>query len=628
MTANYWEGSQGKYWTFKRYELREAPAFLLDTSFITPRERAKLKIHFSTLIHKLGRKLHVRQQVVSTALIYFKRYFARNPFRKSDPMLIAATCLYLASKVEECPVHIKNVVAEMKNVMADAGGFPHDPSRIAESEFYLLEELSFYTIIYHPYRSLSLFCTDIGADSHFLQTAWMLVNDCYRSDIPLLYPPYMIALCAILVTAGLQDKSGVSGTSSAAIVPAGNVPPELEKWFGELNVDVNELVYIAQELFDHLNIIRELKDEDCMHIFAKLNRDEDATIVDVVEVTIDKFQDFKDMPALVLVTGVTGYLGAHVARECLENGYIVRGTLRSIQKGDHLKKIFAAHGDRFQIVEVPDIAVDHAFDEAVKGADYVIHTASPFHYNVTDVYKDLIDPAVKGTTGILHSIVKYAPTVKRVVITSSMAAIRSANPVNPAGLSEEDWNELSLAELKRLGNALSPMMAYPASKTLAEKSAWEFMKASPRSFDLCVNNPPFIFGPPIHEVAKYEDLNTSVKIISDYLIGATPVRNVALGFVDVRDVATAHVRSLVSEKASGKRILVSAGTCSHYEIVDVLSKRFPDRPVIKYSAEAAAEAPKAVRELNERSKEVLGMTYIGLEKTLVETVEEVLRRFF
>ncbi|KAI8852758.1 cyclin-like protein, partial [Chytridium lagenaria] len=140
MSANYWESSQGKHWRFKRSELWESPAFLTDLEFVTARERAKVKIHFAILIHKLGRNLNVRQQVVSTALVYFKRYYARNSFRNGDPVLIAPTCLYLASKVEECPVHIKTVVSEMKNVVADNGGFPHDPAKIAETEFYLLEE--------------------------------------------------------------------------------------------------------------------------------------------------------------------------------------------------------------------------------------------------------------------------------------------------------------------------------------------------------------------------------------------------------------------------------------------------------------------------------------------------------
>ncbi|KAI8852756.1 hypothetical protein BC829DRAFT_440377 [Chytridium lagenaria] len=310
------------------------------------------------------------------------------------------------------------------------------------------------------------------------------------------------------------------------------------------------------------------------------------------------------MPSVVLVSGVTGYLGAHVARECLEQGYVVRGTVRSLQKGEYLKTLFSKHADRFEIVKVPDIAVDHAFDEAVKGVDFVIHTASPFHYNVTSVYKDLIDPAVKGTTGILKSVASFAPNVKRVVITSSMAAVRSATPKNPAGLSEEDWNDFAVGELERLGEGLGPVVGYPALLGIS-------FGAEKRSFDLVVCNPPFIYGPPIHEVAKYEDLNTSVKIIADYLTGAIAVRNLTLGYVDVRDVATAHVRALTSEKASGKRIIVSAGTCTHYEVVDILKRRFPDRPVAKYSEE----------------EEVLGMEYLGLEKIIVETAEEVIKRF-
>ncbi|KAJ3106508.1 hypothetical protein HDU96_008201 [Phlyctochytrium bullatum] len=213
---------------------------------------------------------------------------------------------------------------EMKNVMMEFGGFPHDPPKIAEMEFHLLEELAFYTIVYHPYRPLALFCNDMGADQSFLQTAWMLVNDAYRSDIPLLYPPYMIALACILVASGVMEKPAGSGgggshpsssggvasgggggtpnlgsasvgSSTVSISSAVSTPTlsnggflgggggggggggagqfDVEKWFTELNISPNKVLLIIQELFNHFNLVRDLREDDYITLTAKVNGD-------------------------------------------------------------------------------------------------------------------------------------------------------------------------------------------------------------------------------------------------------------------------------------------------------------------------------------------------------------------
>ncbi|KAJ3108629.1 methylglyoxal reductase (NADPH-dependent) gre2 [Phlyctochytrium planicorne] len=333
------------------------------------------------------------------------------------------------------------------------------------------------------------------------------------------------------------------------------------------------------------------------------------------------------MPELVLVSGVTGYLGAHIALETLKKGFRVRGTVRSEDKGEYLaSQVFQDYKGSFEYVIVKDIAVSNAFDDAVKGVDYVIHSASPFHYNVTNVYKDLIDPAVQGTTGILLSVQKFAPGVKRVVVTSSMAAVRSATPKSAEGLTEEDWNDGAVKQLETTGNDTPANVAYAASKTLAEKAAWKFVEEHKPNFDLVVINPPFIFGPPIHHISSYDDINTSVKIISDYAKGL-PVKPLVFGYVDVRDVALAHAKALTTPAASNKRIIVSAGTASHYEIARLLKSKFPKTVYDEQVQKEFEENNQGVVEVNRRSKEVLGLEYLGLEKVVVDTVSEVERRF-
>ncbi|KAJ3285992.1 methylglyoxal reductase (NADPH-dependent) gre2 [Rhizoclosmatium sp. JEL0117] len=331
----------------------------------------------------------------------------------------------------------------------------------------------------------------------------------------------------------------------------------------------------------------------------------------------------------VLVSGVSGYVGAHVARELLQQGFTVRGTVRSADKADAVRKAlspFVAFANRLEFAIVADIGAAGAFDEAVKGVDYVLHTASPFHYNVTDPQRDLIDPAVNGTLGVLRSIAAHGKDVKRVVITSSLAAIRNSPTAIPEGLSELDWNESAVSQFNSLKAATPPGVAYAASKTFAERAAWDFVKNEKPAFDLVTINPPFIFGPIIHPCASINDLNTSVKIFADfYTKKVTEVNPVmAVGCVDVRDVARAHVLAITNPKASGQRFIISSGPFTHEKLVQILEEKFPEHK--PYASGKTTSVP--VREVNTKSKEVLGIgEYIPLEQMVVDTIVDLKAKF-
>jgi len=216
-------------------------------------------------------------------------------------------------------------------------------------------------------------------------------------------------------------------------------------------------------------------------------------------------------PAKVLVTGANGYLATWVVKKYLEAGYSVRGTVRSLSRSAFLNDKFSHYGDRFELVVVEDITKDGAFDEAVQGVDAIAHTASPFHYKSTNPdgmseflwilvlvingYTDLIIPAVRGTTSILNSALKHGSTLKRLILTSSVAAVREETAV-PRTFNESNWNNSAVEAVKTKGSAAGPVMIYLASKTLAEKAAWEFVAdhKSEISWDLVVVNPPLIFG--------------------------------------------------------------------------------------------------------------------------------------
>ncbi|KAG8910072.1 methylglyoxal reductase (NADPH-dependent) gre2, partial [Tulasnella sp. 408] len=168
-------------------------------------------------------------------------------------------------------------------------------------------------------------------------------------------------------------------------------------------------------------------------------------------------------------------------------------TLRSDSKGKYLQNLFKDHGDRFSYVIVEDIAKEGAFDKAVVGVDAVQHTASPFHFKADDP-KELIEPAVHGTVGVLESIKKYAPGVKRVVITSSVAAIVYDKGREGVTYDESDWNTESPKEIEEKGRNAAGLHKYRASKVLAERAAWDFVEKNKESvaFDLVTVNPPMV----------------------------------------------------------------------------------------------------------------------------------------
>ncbi|CCM04250.1 uncharacterized protein FIBRA_06417 [Fibroporia radiculosa] len=255
----------------------------------------------------------------------------------------------------------------------------------------------------------------------------------------------------------------------------------------------------------------------------------------------------------VLVTGANGFVAAWVARKLLEQGYSVRGTVRSINKGKYLQNLLSSYGDRFETVIVENITKEGAFDEAVKGVDAIVHPASPVHLNINEP-DDVIVPAVQGTKRLLEAALAHGNAVKRVVYTSSCAAVLEFLDT-PRTFSETDWNEKSLREME------DPLQSYCVSKVLAERAAWDFVEQNKNnlSWDLVALNPPYVFGPPIQDVRSPEDLNSSMAHWFESVVKGSLVEAEGKCWIDVRDLAEAHVLAITSQEASGERIIVSKG---------------------------------------------------------------------
>jgi dihydroflavonol-4-reductase len=257
----------------------------------------------------------------------------------------------------------------------------------------------------------------------------------------------------------------------------------------------------------------------------------------------------------VCVTGASGYVATHIVERLLARGYRVRGTVRDPGRDSavaHLKALPGA-AERLELVRA-DLLQDGSFDAAVAGCVAVVHTASPYALDVADPQRDLVDPAVQGTRTVLASC-KRAGTVKRVVVTSSGAAITD-EPDGAHVLTEADWNVKS--SLSR-----NP---YYYSKVRAEREAWAYLDRERPRFDLVTINPFAVIGP-----AHTKALNPSVNIVRNALTGGFPVIfDLCWAIVDVRDVADAHVAAIETSAASGRYLCGAEPMCMP-ELVQILT---------------------------------------------------------
>lgn len=284
----------------------------------------------------------------------------------------------------------------------------------------------------------------------------------------------------------------------------------------------------------------------------------------------------------VLLTGANGFVAATILQKLLDRGDTVVGTVRSESKTKYLREQHkaAVNSDKLKFAIVEDITVPGAFDEVLSSYqfDAVLHTSSPFHYNITDIDKELLQPAIQGTTGILDSVHRVAPSVKRVVLTSSFASVVDRSQGDRPGkvYTEADWNPTNREEgLKDVGSG------YYASKLLAEQAAWDFMKEKNPSFTLTALCPPMVYGPPEQEVPSMAKLNTSDLDIYGIFNGTDGPHYGVWIWVDVRDLSEAHVRAIDCAAAANQRYIISQGNFDPQMFIDYIWKHYPERAAAK-----------------------------------------------
>ncbi|KAK8041121.1 hypothetical protein PG994_014128 [Apiospora phragmitis] len=326
----------------------------------------------------------------------------------------------------------------------------------------------------------------------------------------------------------------------------------------------------------------------------------------------------------ILLTGGSGFIAAHILDTLLQRGHSVVTTVRSGIKGQRILDAYPENaGSTLDYVNVEDIEQPGAFDKAVISEppfDFVIHTASPYHFKSQDNQKELLGPAVNGTIGLLESIVKNAPSVKRVVITSSSAAI--LDPSQPTKVySEADWCPITKEQA-----LLGPANGYRASKT--------FAKSSTAMLSLgCIGNGPhgdvtrpLVLGPVLHHLDSLAQLNTSNQRIRDLMTGAARDACPPTGnhlFVDVRDLAMGHALAAERPDAAGRRFFMVGAASptrrSPRSWLPIATSHWQGAGAGDYPSQGSYGFDNSV------SKRVLGMTYRPLRESVADAVTSLQR---
>eukprot|EP01134_Creolimax_fragrantissima_P005292 CFRG5292T1 len=259
MTANFYTSSHSNYWLLDEHEL-ELTKHELGTNDIGEKDFIVLQIFLAEMAHNLGKRMQLKQRVIATSIVYMRRFFSKNSYRACHPLLMVPTALYLANKVEECGNNnLKTIIAHMSKMALEDYQYLYgdqkvetvEPKHIVECEFYLLEEIDCYMVVFHAYRSLEALIPEAsripptgnnpGTVDQSLpkdiremyQTAWYILNDSYKTDVCLLYTPSNIAIAALYLACTIKDREK---------------KPEVRQWFAELNLDMEEIVRIVRRV--------------------------------------------------------------------------------------------------------------------------------------------------------------------------------------------------------------------------------------------------------------------------------------------------------------------------------------------------------------------------------------------
>ncbi|KAL5543485.1 hypothetical protein UlMin_007269 [Ulmus minor] len=317
---------------------------------------------------------------------------------------------------------------------------------------------------------------------------------------------------------------------------------------------------------------------------------------------------------VVCVTGASGYIASWLVKLLLECGYTVRASVRDPNDSKRTEHLLSLDGakERLHLVKA-NLLEEGSFDAVVDGCEGVFHMASPVSFFAADPQAELIDPALKGTLNVLRSCLKV-PSLKRVVITSSMATVRfNGKTMPPNEAIDETWfSDVVYCEKSELW--------YWVSKILAEEAAWKFAKEN--KIDVVTIHPGVVIGPLLQPT-----LNTSAELLLDHIKGAgcQAFPKEVLGFIDVRDVAYAHVQAFEIASANGRYCLV--GCVEHIsKALKIIGGFYPS---LSIPEKCEGDGPPEPNYLVSKDKaKSLGLSFTPLEVSLRDTVESLKEKGF
>ncbi|GAA3614428.1 aldehyde reductase [Kineosporia mesophila] len=339
------------------------------------------------------------------------------------------------------------------------------------------------------------------------------------------------------------------------------------------------------------------------------------------------------MSSRVLVTGGSGFIAGHIILQLIEQGHLVRATVRSLEREEGVRRTLSEAGlfapQNLQFVAA-DLTADRGWAEAVQDVDYVLHVASPLHTENVKDENDVIRPAREGTLRVLRAARDAG--VRRVVLTSAFHSVGFGHPHTHGPFTEDDWSVID-------GPGVD---AYGKSKILAERAAWDFITREGGGTELTTILPVAVMGPVLGQ-----DVSGANHIVQRSLNGEMPgYPNMYVPIVDVRDVAAAHVAAMSTPAAAGQRILVSTGqpAMAMRHIGEVLkanfgeaakkvpSRRIPDfivRLTARFKPEfrpVAADLGFVKQVSNDRLTRILGLSPRSPEQAIVDSARSLINK--
>ncbi|OQE16519.1 hypothetical protein PENFLA_c027G09326 [Penicillium flavigenum] len=337
-----------------------------------------------------------------------------------------------------------------------------------------------------------------------------------------------------------------------------------------------------------------------------------------------------DPASLVLVTGGNGFIAAHCIATLLRSNYRVRATVRSSQKADDTRNALASAGvqnlSHLELVVVPDPTDLQAFSAPLQDCQAVLHLASAFNYDAVpgEFEEKLMIPAVRGTQVVCEAAKQHS-TIRRVVIMSSFASVYDASlGLQPGSVyTEKDWCPLTYEDGV---NAAAVPIAYRASKVVAERAAWDYVRDNSVQYQLVTLCPGMVFGRMIHPISSLSQLNASNQIVWQVLSagneGEIPPTKAPV-WIDVEDLSETSIKALTFSGTGHERFLVTQGSYDTQEIADIVRSRLPERQRVPVGEPGKRIADTHYSCDSSKVQRVLGVKFRGLEQSIIPLAEQL-----